>query len=80
MAGVPEIAALKFKFDAHALPALPRNLPFGIAIGESGLDGFDHVAQIFRDHPKQKHNALFEADGQECLSHSPKLNRCVVIR
>ena len=56
------------------------DLPLGFAIGESGLNRFDQVAQIFRDHPKQEHNALFEADRQEYLSHSPKLNRCVVIR
>jgi hypothetical protein len=59
MAVVAEIAALKFKFDVHALPALGPDLAFRLAIGESGLNGFDHVAQMFRDHPKKEHDALF---------------------
>jgi hypothetical protein len=50
MAVVAEIAALKFKFDVHALPALGRDLAFGLAIRETGLNGFDHVAQMSRDH------------------------------
>jgi hypothetical protein len=59
MAVVAEIAALKFKFDVHALPALGPDLAFRLAIGETGLNGFDHVAQMFRDHPKKEHDALF---------------------
>jgi len=49
MAVVAEIAALKFIFDVHALPALGPDLAFRLAIGETGLDRFDHVAQMFRD-------------------------------
>ena len=56
---VAEIAALKFKFDVHALPALRPDLAFRLAIGETGLNRFDHVAQMFRDHPKKEHDALF---------------------
>ena len=59
MAVVAEIAALKFKFDVYALPALGSDLAFRLAIGESGLNGFDHVAQMFGDHPKKEHDALF---------------------
>lgn len=59
MAVVAEIAALKFKLDVHALPALRSDLAFRLAIGESGLNGFDHVAQMFGDHPKKEHDALF---------------------
>src|SRR6266851_8281359 len=59
MAVVAEIAALKFKFEVHALPALGRDLAFRLAIGETGLNGFDHVAQMFRDHPKKEHDTLF---------------------
>ena len=56
---VAVIAALIFKFDVHALPALGRDLAFRLAIGETGLNGFDHVAQMLRDHPKKEHDALF---------------------
>ncbi len=59
MAVVAEIATLKLKFDVHALPAPGRDLTFRLAIGETGLNRFDHVAQIFRDHPKKEHDALF---------------------
>src|SRR5260370_25290455 len=59
MAVVAEIAALKFKFDVYALPAPGSDLAFRLAIGETGLNGFDHVAQMFRDHPKKEHDALF---------------------
>src|SRR5216684_8592248 len=59
MAVVAKIAALKFKFDVDALPALGPDLAFRLAIGETGLNGFDHVAQIFGDHPKKEHDALF---------------------
>jgi len=34
MAVVAEIAALKFKFEVHALPALGRDLAFRLAIGK----------------------------------------------
>ena len=44
---VAEIAALKFKFDEHALPSLRGDLALGFAIGESRLNGFDDVAQLF---------------------------------
>ena len=59
MAVVAEIATLKFKFEVHALPALRPDLAFRLAIGETGLNGFDHVAQIFGEHPKKEHDALF---------------------
>jgi hypothetical protein len=49
MAVVAEIAALKFKFEVYALPALGADLAFRLAIGETGLNRFDHVAQMFRD-------------------------------
>ena len=48
MAVVAVIAALKFKFDVHPLPALRPNLAFGLAIRVTGFNGFDHVAQMFR--------------------------------
>ena len=38
MAVVAEIAALKFKFEVHALPTLGRDLAFRLAIGETGLN------------------------------------------
>jgi hypothetical protein len=38
MAVVAEIAALKFKFEVHALPTLRRDLTFRLAIGETGLN------------------------------------------
>jgi hypothetical protein len=34
MTVVAEIAALKFKFDVHALPAVRRDLTFRLAAGE----------------------------------------------
>jgi len=59
MAVVAEVAALKSKFEVHALPAPWRDLAFRIAIGETGLDRFDHVAQMFREHSKKEHDTLF---------------------
>src|SRR6266436_8860155 len=59
MAVVAEIAPLKFKFEVHALPAPGSDLAFRLAIGETGLNGFGHVAQVFRDHPKKEHDAPF---------------------
>ena len=56
---VAEIAALEFKFDVHALPALGTYLPLGLAVWESGLNGFDNVAEFFGNQPKEKHDALF---------------------
>jgi hypothetical protein len=47
---VAELTALKLKFDAHTLPAFRSDLSLGLAIGESGLNRFDHVAEFFRDH------------------------------
>ena len=44
---IAEIAALKFKLDVHALPSLRGDLPLGLAVRESGLNGFDDVAQLF---------------------------------
>ena len=60
--GVPvvaEIAALEFKFDVDALPALRRDLALGFAVGEAGLDGLDDVAEFSGDHAEQKHHAVF---------------------
>ena len=55
---LPEIPALKFKFDAHALPSIGSHLPLGLAVGKSMLRRFDDVAQILRQHPKEQHYAL----------------------
>lgn len=52
VAVVAEIAAFKFKFDLHALPSLRTDLALGLAIGESGLNGFDDVAQLFGNQSK----------------------------
>src|SRR5579859_3674752 len=59
MAVVAEIAALEFKFDGDALPAAGRDLPQCLAIRKSLLNVLHPVAQLFRQHPKQKHHALF---------------------
>src|SRR5579859_6327901 len=59
MAVVAEIAALEFKFDVHPLPALRSDLPQCLAIRKSLLNVLHPVAQLFRQHPKQKHHALF---------------------
>ena len=56
---VAEIPALKFKFDVHALPSLGADLPLGLAVRESGLNGFDDVAEFLGNEPKEKHDALF---------------------
>ncbi len=55
---VAEIAALKFKFDPHALPATCSNSPFCFAIGESVLHRFDQVTELFRQHSEQQHGSL----------------------
>ena len=54
VAVVAEIAALKFEFDVHALPSLGADLALGLAVRESGLDGFDDVAEFFCDDPEEK--------------------------
>jgi hypothetical protein len=59
VAVVAEIAALEFKFEVDALPALRADLAFGFAVGESGLDGFDDVAEFFGDEAEEKDDALF---------------------
>jgi hypothetical protein len=59
MAVVVEILALKFKFDAHALPASRSDLPLGLAVRESLLHRFDTVAKLVREHSKEEHDALF---------------------
>ena len=59
VAVVAEIAALEFKFDVDALPALRSDLALGFAVGEAGLDGFDDVAEFSGDHAEEKDDALF---------------------
>ena len=59
MAVLAIIPALKLKFDVHALPAFGSDLALGLAIGESGLDGFDHVAQFLGDHAEEENDAVF---------------------
>ena len=59
VAVVAEIPAFKFKFDVHALPSFGTDLALGLAVGESLLNGFDQEAQVFREHAKQQHHALF---------------------
>ena len=59
VAVIAEIAAFKFEFDVDALPALGSDLAFCFAIGKTGLDGFDNVAQLFGHHAEEKDDALF---------------------
>ena len=59
MAVIAEIPALKFKFDADALPSFGTNLPLGVAVRKSLLNGFDQKAQLFREHSKEENHALF---------------------
>ena len=59
VAVIAEIAALKFKLEMHALPSLRADLTLGLAVGESGLNGFDDVAQFFCNQSKKKHDTLF---------------------
>ena len=59
VAVVAEIAALEFKFDVDALPALRGDLALGFAVGEAGLNGFDDVAEFLGDEAKEKNDALF---------------------
>src|SRR5690348_5214706 len=54
-----EVPALKFKLDMNALPLLGADLALGFAVGESGLNGFDDVAQLFGNQGEEKHKALF---------------------
>ena len=56
---VAEIAALEFKFEVHALPSLRADLALGLAVGKSGLNGFDDVAQFSGNEAKEKDDALF---------------------
>src|SRR5208282_1178004 len=58
MTVVAEIPALKFKFDAHALPPVGSDLPHSLTVRESYLDGFDDVAQFFGQHAEQEQDAL----------------------
>ena len=59
VAVVAEIAALEFEFDVDTLPALRSDLTLGFAIGKTGLNNFDPVAQLFGNHAEEKHDALF---------------------
>jgi len=59
VAVVAEVAALKFKFEVDALPALRSDLALGFAVREAGLDGFDGVAEFPGDHAEEQHDALF---------------------
>ena len=59
VAVVAEIAALKFKFEVDALPALRSDLALGFAVREGRLHGFDGVAEFLGDHAEEQHNALF---------------------
>src|SRR5208282_5279228 len=58
MAVVAKIPALKFKFDAYALPSTGGDLPHSLTVREFILDGFDDVAQFFCQHPEQEQDAL----------------------
>ena len=42
----------------YALPASGSDLPLGFAVRESGLNCFDDVAQVFRQHFKKEYDAL----------------------
>jgi hypothetical protein len=59
VAVVAEIAALKFKFEVDALPALRSDLTLGFAVREAGLHGFDGVAEFFGDQAEEQYDALF---------------------
>ena len=59
MAVIAEIAGLEFKFDVDALPALRADLALGFAVGETGLDSFDDVAEFLGDEAEEKDDALF---------------------
>lgn len=59
MAVVAEIAALKFKFEADALPAVGADLALGFAVGKAGLHGLDDVAEFLGDHAEEQDDALF---------------------
>ena len=59
VAVVAEVAALEFKFDVDALPAFGADLTLGFAVGEAGLDGFDHVAEFLGDDSEEQDDALF---------------------
>src|SRR5580704_8754431 len=59
MAVVPEIAALKFKFDVHPLPPFRTDAALCLAVGESYPHGFHQEAQLLGKHSKQKDHALF---------------------
>lgn len=54
-----EVPALKFKLDVNALPLLRADLALGLAVGKSGLNGFDDVAQFFGDEAKEENDAEF---------------------
>ncbi len=59
MAMVTEIAALEFKFDADALPAIGVDLAQGFTVGKAVLDGFDDEAKLTSKNSKEEHDALF---------------------
>ena len=59
MAVLAVIAALELEFDVNALPAFGSDLALGLAIGESALNGFDHVAQFLGHHAEEKDDAVF---------------------
>src|SRR5277367_6486024 len=59
MAVVAEVFAFVLEFDADALPAVGADLALGFAVGESLLDIFDEVAEVFGEHAEEEDNTLF---------------------
>jgi len=85
VAVVAEVAAFKLKFDVDALPAILSDLPLGLAVRESRLNGLNDVAEFFGNEAKEEHNALFvdgfvaeAAEIEGAAVHGPVFERRVM--
>jgi hypothetical protein len=59
VAVVPKVTAFEFEFDSDTLPFPCVNLPFRLAIRESGLNSLNEVSEFAGDHAKEEHDAVF---------------------
>ena len=56
---IAKISTLKFELNTYPLPLARSNLPFRFAIRETGLNGFDQIAKLFRHHAEKENHSVF---------------------
>jgi hypothetical protein len=74
---VAEVATLKFKLDADALPLTRIDLPLGLAVGIPSLDGLNVITQFTSHHSEEEDNALLV---DRLVTEAPEIERVPVSR